>query len=490
MANAGATTGGFVSQAPRLGFIGGFDGIRGIGILMVLFNHAYPALSPSFAGIIDVFFVMSAFLIVTLLIQEYGHNDRIDMRKFYARRGIRLLPSVFLCFLAWIAFCLLFDRERLVYVLQDVAAAGTYVYNLVFPVGLGAVDPVAAAHRSMDPFWSLAVEEQFYLLIAVTVLVALRRRWMVQLAIGLCVLAAWIGWQRWTGHTGPWNGGVPTNSSIPARGLSLLWLSRYDSLMWGFGLAVLNARLPHPLPKLWRRWLPLAASVGLVVGFGCMILSSGFLKQTADGIGLPFPFVAMAPTSIDGFEGSRYWISFGHSVTAVAFLPVLLMMARNKDWLANRALSWKPLRFLGRMSYTMYVWHTFFYFVLLEALGLDSVLGEKTRAPLLAAAVVLASLPIYFWVERPLLERKLKFSSERHVLDLNTGRMIDLSDKSATGDRSPALSGSTVGGDPATVIAEPVSVPAAAAGNGDGSGAAGDRLGEVEDPNPAPEART
>jgi peptidoglycan/LPS O-acetylase OafA/YrhL len=426
MAIAGATRGTFTSRAPRLGFIGGFDGIRGIGIMMVLFNHAYSALSPSFAGIIDVFFVMSAFLIVTLLIQEHGENGRIDMRKFYARRGLRLLPSVFMCFAAWILVTALFDRERLVWVLQDVGAAGLYVYNLVFPVGLFYVDPVAAAHRSMDPFWSLAVEEQFYLVIAVTVLFAMRRRWMVQLAIGLCVLAAWIGYQRWTGHAGPWNGGVPTNSSVPARGLSMLWLSRYDSLMWGFGLAVLNARLPDPLPKLWRRWLPWIGALGLVVGFASMFLASGFLKQTADKLGLPYPYVPMMPARGQGMDDGTYWINFGHSVTAVAFLPVLLFMARNKQWWANRVLGWQPLRFLGRMSYTMYVWHTFFYFVLLDLLGLDSVLGEKTRAPILAAAVILLSLPIYYGVERRVLRRKLRFASEKHVVDLTTGKMVEI----------------------------------------------------------------
>ena len=82
MASTGAAAPAFVSRAPRLGFVGGFDGVRGIGILMVLFNHAYSNLSPSFAGIIDVFFVMSAFLITTLLLQEHRDQDTIDMRKF------------------------------------------------------------------------------------------------------------------------------------------------------------------------------------------------------------------------------------------------------------------------------------------------------------------------------------------------------------------------------------------------------------------------
>ena len=399
---------------------------------MVLFNHAYSDLSPSFAGIIDVFFVMSAFLIVTLLMQEYRDHAGIDMRKFYARRVVRLLPSAYLCLLAWIVFCLLFDRARLIFVLQDAAAAVTYVYNLIFPVGLGYVDPVAASHRSIDQFWSLAVEEQFYLVIAVTVLVCLKRRWMVHLAIGLCLLAVWIGWQRFTGHTGPWNGGVPTNSSVPARGLSLLWLSRYDSLMWGVGLAVLNAHLPAPLPDAWRRWLPRVGLVGLVIASISMLTASRFLYDLTGRFGLPYPYTPMIVPADSGYTG-KLWIQYGHTLTALAFMPAMLAMARCGDWWANRALSWKPLRFLGRMSYTVYVWHTFFYFVVLDALGGDEVLGEKWRAPILAVIAVVCSMPIFFGVEQRMLRVKLRFASEKEVLDLNTSKMVSVEAARAAG---------------------------------------------------------
>ncbi len=433
MAKTGAAPAGFVSRAPRLGFVGGFDGVRGIGILMVLMNHAYSNLSPSFAGIIDVFFVMSAFLIVTLLMQEYRDHSGISMRKFYARRAVRLLPSAYLCLVAWIVFCLLFDRERLVWVLQDAAAAVTYIYNLVFPVGLASVAPEVAAERSIDQFWSLAVEEQFYLVIAATVLICLKKRWMLQLAVVLCAIAAWIGWQRWTGHTGPINGGMPTDSSVPARGISLLWLSRYDSLMWGVGLAVLNAYLPDPLPKLWKRWLPVVGVIGLVVAGMTMLTASGFLNEATDKLGIPyFPYVPMAipPEFADQYQG-KVWIQFGHTITALAFAPAMLAMARNSEWWANRALSWKPLRFLGRMSYTIYVWHTFFYFLILHWLGLDEVLGEKWRAPILTVIAIVASLPIYYGVEQRMLRVKLRYAAEKEVLDLNTGKMMSVEEAMA-----------------------------------------------------------
>jgi peptidoglycan/LPS O-acetylase OafA/YrhL len=427
MADVGVTAPGFVSQAPKLGFVGGFDGVRGIGIMLVLAQHAYPLLFPSVAGIIDVFFVMSAFLIVSLLLQEHRSQNDINMRRFYARRAVRLLPSAYLCLLAWIVAALLFDRDRLVGVLQDAAAAITYVYNLVFPVGIEAVDPQAASERSIDQFWSLAVEEQFYLVIAVTVLVCIRKRWMTQLAIGMVLVATYIGMARLLGQTGPWPGG-PTNSSVPARGLSLMWLSRPDSLMWGVALAVLNARLPDPLPQRWRVWLPRAGGVGLVVIAVVMMLGSPFLEDLSGRVGVPYPFFPMAPH--DGVDdGAMYWIKFGHTVVALASMPALLAMVRMKDWWGNRSLSWKPIRFLGRMSYTLYVWHTLVYFLVLHVLGGDDVLGEKWRVPILVVIAVVACLPVFYGVEQRMLRVKLRFASEKEVLDLNTGKVINVDER-------------------------------------------------------------
>jgi peptidoglycan/LPS O-acetylase OafA/YrhL len=85
------------------------------------------------------------------------------------------------------------------------------------------------------------------------------------------------------------------------------------------------------------------------------------------------------------------------------------------------------------MSYTVYVWHTFFYFVILEALGADAFLGQKWRAPVLAVIAIVASLPIYYGVEQRLLRVKLRFASEKEVLDLNTGKMMSVEAARAVG---------------------------------------------------------
>jgi len=455
MTTAGATSSPYVSEAPRLGFVGGFDGVRGIGILMVLFNHAYSNLSPSFAGIIDVFFVMSAFLITTLLLQEHRDTSTINMRKFYSRRAVRLLPSVYLCIVAWFVVTILFARERLTTLVAESAAAVTYLYEIFFPVGLGALDPRLVTHLSIDQFWSLAVEEQFYLLIAVTVLVCIRKRWMVQLAVGLALLATFIGVSRFMGIPGPVPiPADPAHANPVMRGLSLLWLSRPDSLMWGVGLAVINSKLPEPLPAVWRRWLPRVGLVGLVVSAASMLLASGFLFQIANKVGVPYPFVPMGPLDIAHVGDRIYWINFGHTVTALAFAPAMLAMARIKEWWPNRALSWKPLRFLGRMSYTVYVWHTLVYFIVLHLLGGDARLGEKWRAPILATIAIVACLPVFYGVEQRMLLVKLRFAAEKEVLDLNTGKMVPI--EQARAMHRGMVSAEAVEGD---VVPEPPAGP-------------------------------
>ncbi len=131
-----------------------------------------------------------------------------------------------------------------------------------------------------------------------------------------------------------------------------------------------------------------------------------------------------------------YWINFGHTLTALAFVPGMWAMARCNGWYVNRGLSWRPLRFLGRMSYTVYVWHTLVYFIVLDLLGGDKYLGEKWRIPILAVIAVVACLPIFYGVERKALDIKLRYSVEPEVLDLNTGRMVSIEEATGSGEGS------------------------------------------------------
>ena len=114
-------------------------------------------------------------------------------------------------------------------------------------------------------------------------------------------------------------------------------------------MAVFNARLPNPLPASWHKWLPRVGFVGLLVASFTMLMSSKFLYEFTGELGLPYPYVPMAVPKGVLYNG-QVWVQFGHTLTAVAFMPALLALARLGARWAKRALSWKLIRFLGGWS--------------------------------------------------------------------------------------------------------------------------------------------
>ena len=154
----------------------GLDGLRALAFLTIFFLHQRPPgpvqLHGGYAGV-DLFFVLSGFLITTLLLQEFGRSGRIDVKKFYLRRLVRLTPIL-------LAFCA--AVFALSFVDSDLKAAGTsirwhavgaltYSYNWI------AIHTFSSGHdtRYLGPMWSLSVEEQFYAVWPLVMFFVLRR---------------------------------------------------------------------------------------------------------------------------------------------------------------------------------------------------------------------------------------------------------------------------------------------------------------------------
>lgn len=424
----------FVSQAPRLGFVGGLDGIRGIFVFIVLLEHANIGKFRSGMGAIDIFFVISGFLITTLLLQEHRVNGAIDLRKFYSRRAIRLLPSVWLMLLAATVTVALFARDLLGGLLKEVAAAFFYVYHLVFPLGYDLFHDLTGAKNPpmLTQLWSLSIEEQFYLVIAVGAVVFVSRNWIRPLVVVLIAAVAAGASLRWYGHAGP----------------RAILLQRPDNLALGVLLAIANAHIDEARAERWKRPLLVAGTVGFFVAVVAMLSGSVAVWKVVtsvfdiprvrpDGLrtqgwsvmywpmtyteaGYPAkPWRSPAETSV------LYWWQFGSTLTAIAIAPAVLCMARYKTWFVNRWLSWNPFRYFGRMSYTLYVWHGFI-FVALEA----TLQGSMPHLQLMAVQFAVAigvSAAVYYLVEQRVLGWKLKFSAEKEVLDLRTGAMVEVS---------------------------------------------------------------
>jgi len=298
----------------RLGRRPALDGLRGIAVLLVLlFHFRVPAAKGGFVGV-DVFFVLSGFLITTLLCEEWDRDGRVHFWGFYRRRALRLLPALIALLIVLLTAALVFRRPDRTEVLKHCAAALFYAFNWlaayhVFPQGSDL------AHT-----WSLSIEEQFYLVWPLVVVAALRRAPSKVAALALAVAGA--------------------VSSAAARGIHWALYHDWERVYFGFdthadgllagcalGLASNMNRLPRgPVARAW---------LGGLAWVGCAYV----LYLTA----FPLPSAAHLTLGLPLLNGSVCIILAALLTDAPGGLKPLL--------------EWRPLAWLGRISYGTYLWH-------------------------------------------------------------------------------------------------------------------------------------
>ncbi|MET7749380.1 acyltransferase family protein [Micromonospora sp. NPDC005367] len=352
----------------RSAFRGDIEGLRALAVLLVLVGHTdLAALPGGFVGV-DVFFVISGFLITGLLVKELSETGRISIAGFYARRARRLLPAAAVVLVASLLLAYLFlPRLRWSSTGWDVVASGLYAMN--WRLAEQSVDYLQSdeAPSILQHFWSLAVEEQFYLvwpmlLVGVTWTLfrrvrrtgpASRRRFERRLLIGLAMVA--LPSLAWSIHLSQSN---PAQSYFHST-------TRMWELALGGGLAILS----HHLTRLPR---PLAVGLGWG-GVGAIIVAG--LAITPD---LAFPgYVALLPTL-----GAAAVIAAGPAAGRAG--PTAL-------------LGLAPIRLIGALSYSLYLWH---WPLLVAAEAQFGELAPAQAAVVVALSVVPAALT-YRLVENP-----------------------------------------------------------------------------------------
>lgn len=292
----------------------GIQGLRGIAILLVLLNHAgIPGFAGGYVGV-DIFFVISGYLIGGLLWREGLRSGRIAIWEFYARRIRRLFPAHAVLLLASaVASLLLLAPEEWGEVFSAMRAALLYVVNVWFTAR--ATD-YFAGHGVASPFlhlWSLAVEEQFYLVWPWLVVLCLRgpaerftrRLWWVTLSLAAVSLAACVAATWWSQPLAFFN--------MPFR-------------MWEFaaGIALaLGGRTMRPAPLAVLGWLAVAA----------LVLMTLLMDERRQFPGL----WAVLPV--------------------LCALGLLVVATQSTEGLVARALACRPLVWLGNCSYSVYLWH-------------------------------------------------------------------------------------------------------------------------------------
>ena len=369
---------------PHLAYRPGLDGLRALAVIGVFLYHARPHadgngwLPGGFLGV-DMFFVLSGYLITSLLLVEWDARNRIDLRRFWARRARRLFPALVVVVLAALVLGAIFQRSSLAKTRGDAVSSLLYYTNWHLIFANHSYFVRMSNPSLLQHLWSLAVEEQFYViwpLLLVPGLVLLgRRRLPYVIAAGFAVSAA-LSWLLYK----------PADPSRVWYGTD----TRAFLLLMGILLA-----LVWPAIERMRRAVPLLE----LLGIAALITTVLLFRQMQD----------FSPT---------LWR--GGDIAAAFCFAVLIAAVAHPATGIGEALGVAPLRWLGERSYGIYLWHL--PIVLLLRPGVDIAWTGPGVVLLQAAIVVTAAALSFRFVEQPIrtgaLQRRLARHAPRRRLEL------------------------------------------------------------------------
>jgi len=300
-------------RAPASGQIVQLDGVRAIAVIAVMAFHDWRWAAGNFG--VDAFFVLSGFLITGILLGEHERRGRIDLRRFYKRRMLRLYPALVAMLLVSSVFgAKLSEDGTWGQWWLAVAAAATYTANIAILADgtqwLGALGPT----------WSLGVEMQFYLVWP------LLFAWLLRRGIGRRALAALVIAGTAAGLSLFWALGTAPQQALAVAPSYFRPDARFGELLAGCALALVLSLRPGPLSRRADR----ALSVLALVGLGLLVLAWRVVQTS--GTVAPLPIVT------------------------VATVLILARLVTSDRALLSRLLRLPPLPWLGRISYAMYLW--------------------------------------------------------------------------------------------------------------------------------------
>jgi peptidoglycan/LPS O-acetylase OafA/YrhL len=346
------------------------QGLRAVAILLVVCFHAgVPGISGGFVGV-DVFFVVSGYLITSMLVSEIETTRHISLVNFYAKRARRLLPASLLM------TCVVLIACRFIYSPEEIIEfANTAFYSIFFSSNFWFINKASdyfAASSSANPFlhtWTLGVEEQFYLVWPIFLSFSLffaRSSKSIVVVLASITLTSFAICLNLTFSDRPW-----AFYSCPARA-------------WEFGLGGLASLLPHPRSSWESLLLPAAGWLGLTA----VLASSIYLNEE-----MQFP-------------------------GAIALVPVigtvLLLIAGTTagKWAPSVLLNTLPMQEMGKLSYSWYLWH-WPVLVLAAVKNPDLTIGGRLLWVTIALLIATAA---YYLVEAPV--RRSVFLRLRPIVSL------------------------------------------------------------------------
>ena len=348
------------------------DGIRGTAVLIVIASHLpvllrYQSVTPwhllnrllsgGFLGV-DIFFVLSGFLITSLLLKEHSNNLQINLSHFYARRARRLLPALYLLLVVDFAISVV-EKSSLTGQWNETWTSILYLNNWYYVLPWlrhGSTN----FESNLGHLWSLAVEEQFYLLWPMVLILLLkfrRSKVVVPIFIALFIVAVVL-------HR------------------TVLW---HDHVSWMVILIRTDARLDS-----------LLVGALLAFFFRHVDVHKTVLKWLA--------YAALPLFIMSAYQGPSSPIFYSSGFTLVAFAVFVMILASiEQAWIVSRVLEQSWLRFIGRISYGLYLWH----FVVFMFLSKHFFVGPRIFRIIVGLSITLAiTLMSWYVVEQPALRLK------------------------------------------------------------------------------------
>ena len=364
------------------------DGLRAIAVLSVFIFHLHAPWMPSgFLGV-DIFFVLSGYLISTILYREI-RADRFSYGQFYLRRIRRILPAFFAVVITSLLLAyIFFVPEDLPHVQRSAIASLFFGANIYYSRGVGYFDP-SSEENPLLHIWSLSVEEQFYFLfpILLSLLIAFwRKRGAKEESLRtrlLCSVAV-IG------------GGLLMSSFLPLKDFGLNWeryylpYIRFGELMVGSFLAIALCDAPHKSDRVLIPWI---GTLAILVLVSCFF---------ADGL----------------FTGRKFPGPL--AIVPCGAVAVLIWANRQKYWLSH-VLSWTPIVWVGKISYSLYLWHwvvlAFFRYYVGSTLSMRFVC-------LATPLIFILSLISYYCIEQPLRHKSISIKQALEYYYLIPGAVV------------------------------------------------------------------
>lgn len=355
-----------MNKAPsKANYIPSLDGIRAIAVTLVVVSHAgFDRLIPGGFGV-TIFFFLSGYLITTLLRQEWEKTRWISLKGFYLRRIYRIFPPLYvvLAIVTMLTVAGVVGDGKPINI-SSIASQLLFATNYYAIVnGESHFLPGTAV------LWSLAIEEHFYFVFPVALLILLRRhsyKYVARTLIGVCLLVLmWRVFLVFVLHVDD----IYTYMASDARA---------DSLLWGCVLGlVFNPHLDNAEPVGGAGKIAVFVAAMSILLF-CLLYRNEDFRETA-----------------------RY------SLQGLALWPMFWLAIRHHDWAIFRPLNWWVLRWLGRISYTLYLIHLTGYNLAAR------LVDDRVSQIVLGISISIAfSVAMYFLVERKFMYLRKRLHRE------------------------------------------------------------------------------